>query len=586
MQNYLDLLRVPADLRKLPPEVLPQLCQELRQFIIHAVAQNGGHLGASLGVIELTVALHYLFDTPNDQLIWDVGHQAYGHKILTDRKECFETNRKWNGIAGFPDRSESIFDAFGTGHSSTSISAALGLAQAFFFENKKNHAIAVIGDGSMTSGLAFEALNNADPKLNVLIVLNDNGMSIDPNVGNFKHHLDTIGTQKPNFFENLGISYTGVVDGHNLEELLLVLEKLKKQNGLKLVHIRTIKGKGYNVAENDQVTWHAPGTFNKVSGVINAKQVEEAQKPPLKYQDVFGHTLTELAEKNEKIVGITPAMLSGSSLRIMKNRFPERVFDVGIAEQHAVTFAAGLAANGMKVFCSLYATFLQRAYDQLIHDVCLQNLSVIFCLDRAGLVGEDGATHQGVFDLAFLRCIPNLIIAAPVNEHELRNLLFTAQLPDFDKIMAIRYPRGKGVLENWQNDFEKTEIGKGKMLRKGKKVAVLSIGHIGNLVLKIAGNFSHYDMGFVKPLDEQLLHHIFSEYEQILTIEDGALMGGFGSAILEFASLNSYFLPICRLGVPDQFIKHGKIEQQQDFCGLSVEKIRQTIQNLSIRSYT
>jgi len=576
----------PSDLKQVTPEKLPDVCTELRQFIIDVVSEHGGHLGASLGVIELTVALHYVFQFPDDQLIWDVGHQAYGHKILTERKDIFHQNRKLNGLSGFPNRAESPYDSFGTGHSSTSLSAISGMAIASFLQkNYIRQHIAVIGDGALTAGMAFEALNNLGTKplnqTNTLLILNDNGMSIDPNIGALhdffrSENISTEKKQKYNFFENLNIPYHGIFDGHNLPNLIQKLDELRQISGVKVLHIRTKKGKGFDVAEEDQITWHAPGTFNKISGQINKPELYKKPSPP-KYQDVFGQTLTELAIQNSKIIGVTPAMLSGSSLQMMKRQLPERVFDVGIAEQHAVTFSAGLATQGFLPFCNLYSTFSQRAYDQLIHDVCLQDLRVIFCLDRAGLVGEDGATHQGVFDLAFLRCIPNLTLFAPMNETELRNILFTAQLPEkesgFEGALAIRYPRGKGVLLNWKTPFGKIEIGKGREISEGEKIAILSIGHIGNMVQNLLQNLhqeniqpAHFDMRFIKPLDKGLLTKIFLNYSKIITIEDGAILGGFGSAVAEFATDNHFASEIIRLGVPDRFIEQGKISELHQIC--------------------
>jgi len=587
----------PSDLKQVTPEKLPDVCTELRQFIIDIVSEHGGHLGASLGVIELTVALHYVFQFPDDQLIWDVGHQAYGHKILTERKDIFHQNRKLNGLSGFPNRAESPYDSFGTGHSSTSLSAISGLAMASFLQkNYTRQHVAVIGDGALTAGMAFEALNNLGTKplnqTNTLIILNDNGMSIDPNIGAlhdfFRAEKSSLKEkQKYNFFQNLNIPYYGIHDGHNLSNLIHKLKELQQISGVKVLHIYTKKGKGFDVAEEDQITWHAPGTFNKISGEINKPELYKKPSPP-KYQDVFGQTLTELALQNSKIIGVTPAMLSGSSLRMMKQQFPERVFDVGIAEQHAVTFSAGLAAQGFLPFCNLYSTFSQRAYDQLIHDVCLQNLRVVFCLDRAGLVGEDGATHQGVFDLVFLRCIPNLTLFAPMNEIELRNMLFTAQLSEteskFKGALAIRYPRGKGVLLDWKASFQKIAIGKGRQISEGKKIAILSVGHIGNMVQDVLQNLhreniqiAHFDMRFIKPLDEILLTKIFLNYSKIITIEDGAILGGFGSAVAEFAVDNHFSSKIIRLGIPDRFIEQGKIPELHQLCQIDETYLEKVI---------
>ena len=588
MKNLLENISNPADLRKLNPEQLMQLAKELRAFIIDIVATKEGHLGASLGVVEITIAIHYLFDTPNDLLVWDVGHQAYGHKILTGRRDNFHTNRQFGGIAGFPSINESPFDAFGVGHSSTSISAALGMAIASNLkgETEKQH-IAVIGDASIASGMAFEALNHAGvSNANLLIILNDNSIGIDPSVGAVKEYLTRVKTDKRlavqnNIIKALNFDYSGPIDGHDLPKLLKELERLKPVKGPKFLHVITTKGKGLQQAEDDQVTYHAPGKFDKISG----ERIKKEENYYTKYQDVFGKTIVELAAKNDKIVGITPAMLTGSSLKFMMEKYPERTFDVGIAEQHAVTLAAGMAAQGLIPFCNIYSTFLQRAYDQVIHDVALQNLPVVFCLDRAGLVGEDGATHHGVFDLAYLRCIPNLILFAPRNEIELRNILYTAQL-GLKNPIAIRYPRGKGTIIDWLKPFKKIEIGKGIQLKQGTKTAVLSIGTIAKNVSeainlsKKSGEIAHFDMRFVKPLDEKLLHTIFSEYKAIITIEDGTIKGGFGSAILEFASENNYKHKIKTIGIPDEFIEHGSISKLQHKLGLNIENLKFTIENL------
>jgi len=571
MNNLLANISNPSDLRKLNPDQLPQLAKELRAFIIDIVATKEGHLGASLGVVELTIALHYLFDTPNDLLVWDVGHQAYGHKILTGRKNIFHTNRQLGGIAGFPSIKESEFDAFGVGHSSTSISAALGMALASNLKgDTEKHHIAVIGDASIASGMAFEALNHAGVSdANLLIVLNDNAIGIDPSVGALKEYLTKVKTDKKlaaqnNIIKALNFDYSGPVDGHDLPKILSELERLKSVKGPKFLHIITTKGKGLQQAEEDQVTYHAPGKFDKISG----ERIKKEESLYTKYQDVFGKTIVELAKQNDRIVGITPAMLTGSSLKFMLQEFPKRTFDVGIAEQHAVTLAAGMATQGLIPFCNIYSTFLQRAYDQVIHDVALQNLPVVFCLDRAGLVGEDGATHHGVFDLAYLRCIPNLIIFAPRNEIELRNILYTAQL-GLKNPIAIRYPRGKGKIIDWQKPFKAIEIGTGVCLKDGKKIAVLSVGTIANsvsgaIILSEKSNeIAHYDMRFVKPLDENLLHQIFEKYQTILTIEDGTINGGFGSSILEFASKHTYKNDLNILGIPDEFIEHGNTLELQ-----------------------
>ncbi|MGQ3677753.1 1-deoxy-D-xylulose-5-phosphate synthase [Tenacibaculum discolor] len=585
--DLLKNIQIPADLRKLTSEELPQLAQELREFIIDVVATKEGHLGASLGVVELTIALHYLFDTPNDLLVWDVGHQAYGHKILTGRKDVFHTNRQFDGISGFPKRSESEYDTFGVGHSSTAISAALGMAIASKLQDIEKHHIAVIGDASIASGMAFEALNHAgDTNANLLVILNDNAIGIDPSVGALKDYLTKIKAprleiEQHNIFEALNFDYSGPIDGHNFEELLRELERLKSIQGPKFLHVITTKGKGLRQAEQDQVRYHAPGKFDKISGDVLPKEASKYTK----FQDVFGETIVELAQKNEKIVGITPAMLTGSSLKFMMQEFPDRTFDVGIAEQHAVTLAAGMATQGLIPFCNIYSTFLQRAYDQVIHDVALQNLPVIFCLDRAGLVGEDGATHHGVFDLAYLRCIPNLIVFAPRNEIELRNIMFTAQ-QGLEHPIAIRYPRGKGKLEQWQLPFETIEVGKGTCLKEGTQIAVLSIGTIADNVsesinqLKNNESVAHYDLRFVKPLDKQLLDAIFKKFDTIITIEDGTIKGGFGSEVLEYASEVNYQGKIKLLGIPDEFIHHGTIQQLQEVCKIDVNSIRKIIQDL------
>ncbi|MDO6516343.1 1-deoxy-D-xylulose-5-phosphate synthase [Zobellia uliginosa] len=583
MKSLLDHITYPDDLRQLALEQLSQLAKELREFIIDIVATKEGHLGASLGVVELTIALHYVFNTPHDKLIWDVGHQAYGHKILTGRKEIFETNRQLGGISGFPKRSESEYDAFGTGHSSTSISAILGMAMAS--QLKKNdhiHHIAVIGDASIASGMAFEALNHlGSTNSNVLVILNDNAIGIDPSVGALKKYLTNVkkGTAKDeNIFECLNFHYTGPIDGHDLEALISELKHLKLVAGPKLLHVITTKGKGLKKAEENQVTYHAPGKFDKRTGELLKKS--PAANEPQKYQDVFGHTLVELADKNEAIVGITPAMPTGSSLKYMMQKMPHRAFDVGIAEQHAVTLAAGMAAEGLIPFCTIYSTFLQRAYDQVIHDVALQNLPVIFCLDRAGLVGQDGATHHGVYDIAYLRCIPNLCIFAPMNETELRNIMYTAQM-GLSQPIAIRYPRGQGVQENWQTPFEALELGTARQLKKGSTIAVLTLGHIGNAVTELVDRMAegekigHYDMRFVKPLDKKMLAKIFKQYRTIVTIEDGSKMGGFGSAVLEWANELGHTQKISILGLDDVFIEHGTVEQlhqQAKIDTLSIEK--------------
>ena len=581
MKTLLKHINSPSSLKKLKVDELPYLAKELRDFIIDIVATKEGHLGASLGVVELTIALHYVFNTPKDELVWDVGHQAYGHKILTGRKDIFHTNRQFKGIAGFPKRSESKFDAFGVGHSSTSISAALGMAIASNLKNetKKQH-IAVIGDASIASGMAFEALNHAGvSKANLLIILNDNAIGIDPAVGAVKEYLTKVKKDRKLAVENniikaLNIDYSGPIDGHDLPKIVLELKRLKNKKGIKFLHVITKKGKGLQKAEEDQVTYHAPGKFDKISGERTLK----TNNGFTKFQDVFGETLVELAKQNEKIVGITPAMLTGSSLKNLIQTFPKRTFDVGIAEQHAVTLAAGMATQGLVPFCAIYSTFLQRAYDQVIHDVALQNLPVIFCVDRAGLVGEDGPTHHGVFDLAYLNCIPNLIIFAPRNEIELRNILFTAQ-QGLNKPIAIRYPRGFGNIKDWKQPFATIEIGKGVCLQQGTKIAVLSIGTIATNVEKAIellpqhGSFSHYDMRFVKPLDEQLLHQIFTNHKNVITVEDGTVVGGFGSAVLTFANANNYKNSIEILGIPDEFVTHGKVATLQREFGLDARNL-------------
>jgi 1-deoxy-D-xylulose-5-phosphate synthase len=579
--NLLKNINYPTDLRQLEEAQLPQLAQELRDFIIDIVATKEGHLGASLGVVELTIALHYVFNTPEDLLIWDVGHQAYGHKILTGRRENFHTNRQLNGISGFPKRSESIYDAFGVGHSSTSISAALGMAIASNLKgDSEKHHIAVIGDASIASGMAFEGLNHAGvTDANLLVILNDNAIGIDPSVGALKNYLTAVkegkNPKKNNMIKSLNFDYSGPIDGHDIFAVIKELKRLKKVKGPKFLHIITTKGKGLQQAEEDQVKYHAPGKFDKITGEIPLKSEENL---PPKYQDVFGLTLLDLAKTNEKIVGITPAMPSGSSLKFMMDAFPKRAFDVGIAEQHAVTLSAGMAIQGMVVFCNIYSTFLQRAYDQVIHDVALQDLPVIFCLDRAGLVGEDGATHHGVFDLAYLRCIPNMIVHSPLNEIALRNILYTAQF-GLNHPIAIRYPRGRGQIVDWQKPYEKIEIGKADCLKEGSKVAVLSNGTIGNNItlalakMQNSETIAHYDFAFVKPLDEKLLHQIFKKFKTIITIEDGVIKGGFGTAILEFSAENNYNSAVKTLGIPDVFIEQGTVEELQQYSKIDVESL-------------
>jgi 1-deoxy-D-xylulose-5-phosphate synthase len=591
LENLLDKIDNPIDLRKLKIEQLPLLASELRRFIIDVVSTKEGHLGASLGVVELTIALHYVFDTPKDLLVWDVGHQAYGHKILTDRKAIFHTNRQLHGISGFPKRSESIYDTFGVGHSSTSISAALGMAIASNLkgDKEKNH-IAVIGDASIASGMAFEGLNHAGVSdANLLIILNDNAIGIDPSVGALKNYFTAIKEGKNpnqnNIVESLNIAYSGPIDGHDIVQIIAELERLKKIKGPKFLHVITTKGKGLQQAEDNQVQYHAPGKFDKNTGEIHPS-IE--QNLPPKYQDVFGMTILDLAHKNEKIVGITPAMPTGSSLKLMMDAYPKRAFDVGIAEQHAVTLAAGMATQGMMVFCNIYSTFLQRAYDQVIHDVALQDLPVIFCLDRAGLVGEDGATHHGVFDLAFLRSIPNMIVYAPLNEIDLQNILYTAQL-GLEHPICIRYPRGRGEIADWKENhygnYNQIEIGKAVCLLKGTDIAILSTGTIGNNVTKALAinsnnKIAHYHFGFVKPLDESLLNEIFGSFTTIITIEDGTIKGGFGSGILEFASQNQYKSSIKTMGIPDDFIEHGTILELQKICGIDVTSISELLKGI------
>ncbi|WP_243473655.1 1-deoxy-D-xylulose-5-phosphate synthase [Winogradskyella sp. MH6] len=582
MKNLLKHINLPEDLRQLKAEDLPQVAKELREFIINIVATKEGHLGASLGVIELTIALHYIFNTPEDLLIWDVGHQAYGHKILTGRKDSFETNRQLKGISGFPKRSESIYDTFGVGHSSTSISAALGMAIASQLKGEDKHHIAVIGDASIASGMAFEGLNHAGvTDANLLVILNDNAIGIDPSVGALKQYLTNVkkGTQKQdNIFEALNFNYSGPIDGHDLPSLIFELKRLKTVKGPKFLHVITTKGKGLKQAEEDQVKYHAPGKFNASTGELISKS--SVSEPP-KYQDVFGETIVELAKNNEKIIGITPAMPTGSSLKYMMDIFPNRAFDVGIAEQHAVTLAAGMATQGLIPFCNIYSTFLQRAYDQIIHDVALQNLPVIFCLDRAGLVGEDGATHHGVFDLAYLNCIPNLVIFAPRDAIALRNIMYTVQL-GIDFPIAIRYPRGRGHLLDWKKPFEKIEIGKGECLKQGTDLAILSIGtmskNIEDAIIDL--DVSHYDMQYVKPLDEGLLHEIFKTHKIIVTIEDGTIVGGFGSSILAFANSHNYKQHIEVLGIADEFIEQGTILQLQQLQELDSASITKKIEDL------
>jgi 1-deoxy-D-xylulose-5-phosphate synthase len=588
--SILPRINLPDDLKKLEVIQLPQLCHEIREFIIDQTSQNPGHVGSSLGAVELAVAIHYVFDTPFDQLIWDVGHQAYAHKILTGRRGLFHTNRLYKGISGFPKMSESEYDAFGTGHSSTSLSAALGMAIASKLQHDdKRHHISVIGDAAIAGGMAMEALNNAGVhQANLLVVLNDNGISIDENVGAMKDYLLKIGKGQPNlhtrsnFFESFNFQYFGPVDGHDVVELVHQLQQIRNLSGPKLLHAITTKGKGYRKAEEQQTIWHAPGLFNKETGEI--LDMDEPGQPP-KYQYVFGKTLIELAEMNDKIVGITPAMPTGSSLNLMMARMPHRAFDVGIAEQHAVTFAAGLAARGMVPFCNIYSSFMQRAYDQVIHDVALQNLHVVFCLDRAGLVGEDGATHHGTYDLAYFRAIPNLTICSPLNEDELRNMMYTAQLPGAGPYV-IRYPKGQGTMPEWQTPFREIIAGKGRKLKEGKDLAILTLGPIGKnaaeaaLELEKEGiSAAHYDLRHLKPIDVELLHEVFRNFDKIITVEDGTIAGGFGSAVLEFMADNGYKAHVKRLGVPDRFIEQGSVGELHRECGYDVDGIITAVLN-------
>ncbi|GAA4234993.1 1-deoxy-D-xylulose-5-phosphate synthase [Postechiella marina] len=586
-KNILNTIKSPEDLRLLNPEDLNQLANELRHFIINIVATKEGHLGASLGVVELTIALHYVFNTPKDQLIWDVGHQAYGHKILTGRKDNFHTNRQLGGLSGFPKRTESPYDTFGVGHASTSISAALGMAIASQLKGDLNKQhVAVIGDASIAGGMAFEGLNHAGvTHANLLVILNDNAIGIDPSVGALKMYLTNVkkGTQKQdNIFEALNFDYSGPIDGHNLPVLITELKRLKTVKGPKFLHIITTKGKGLKQAEENQVKYHAPGKFNAKTGDLFVKS---ATVQPPKYQDVFGHTIVELAKQNKDIVGITPAMPTGSSLKYMMDTMPNRAFDVGIAEQHAVTLAAGMATQGLVVYCNIYSTFLQRAYDQIIHDVALQKLPVIFCLDRAGLVGEDGATHHGVYDLSYLRNIPNLVIFAPRNEIELRNIMYTAQL-GLEYPIAIRYPRGRGVTIDWKQPFSKIELGTATTLKTGNKLAILSVGNMAEHVTSAVKNtnnpdaISHYDMRFIKPLDKKLLLFILKKYNTIITIEDNSIVGGFGSAILEFAAAYHFTNNIKTLGIPDVFLEHGTVDELQQSIGLNAQNLTVFINTL------
>jgi len=623
--HYLNKINSPIDLKAVNKNNLPEVCNELRQFIIDEVSKNPGHLGSSLGVVELTVALHYVFNTPYDRIVWDVGHQAYGHKILTGRRDRFHTNRQFKGLCGFPSPKESEYDAFGVGHSSTSISAALGMSVASLLKNETNrNVVAVIGDGAMTGGLAFEGLNNTSvDKNNLLIILNDNQMAIDPVQGGFTQYLVDITTSQTynkirfkaanllkrmniitddnirritqfnnsikatltnhnNIFEGLNIRYFGPVDGHDVQGLVRILSDIKDFKGPKVLHCITKKGKGYEPAEKSATVWHAPGKFDVETGERNTT-TSSVSSPPL-FQEVFGETLLELALKNDKIVGVTPAMPSGCSMIIMQKELPTRIFDVGIAEGHAITFSAGMAKEGLVPFCNIYSSFMQRAYDNVIHDVALQQLNVVICLDRAGIVGSDGATHHGLFDLAYMRCIPHLTIAAPRNEIELRNLMFTGQLPDMGPFV-IRYPRGKGTIIDWHQPFKALEIGKGECLKEGKDLAVITIGTMSKPTQKAIeqiessynATVAHYDIRFLKPMDQDLLHEISRKFKQIITIEDGVIQGGFGSAVLEFMSDNNYSVQVKRLGIPDSFIEHGTPDELYAMLGLDVDGITRSI---------
>jgi 1-deoxy-D-xylulose-5-phosphate synthase len=624
----LQTINTPEDLKKVPKEKLHQICDELRQYIIDVVSVHGGHFGASLGVVELSVALHFVYNTPYDQLVWDVGHQAYGHKILTGRRDNFMTNRKYGGLSGFPKRTESEYDTFGVGHSSTSISAALGMAMAAKYKGETDRkSVAVIGDGSMTAGMAFEAMNHAGvADTDMLIILNDNCMSIDPNVGALKEYLTDITTsqtynkfrddvwklmgklpvgkrftrdmaskleagikgmvtKRSNLFEALNLRYFGPIDGHNITKLVDTLKDLRNIPGPKILHIITVKGKGYALAEKDQTKWHAPGLFDKITGEIYKKKYELPQPP--KYQDVFGHTIIELAEQNEKIMGITPAMPSGSSLKYMMDKMPHRAIDVGICEQHAVTLSAGMATQGLKVFCNIYSSFMQRAFDQVVHDVAIQKLPVVFCLDRAGLVGEDGPTHHGAYDIPYFRCIPNMVISAPMNEAELRNLMYTAQLESTKLPFVIRYPRGEGVMPEWRKPMTEIEIGKGRKLRDGKDIAVLSFGHPGNFAAAAIRDLradrlqpAHYDMRFAKPLDEELLHEALSQYNKIITVEDGTVVGGFGSAVAEFIAVHGYKNDLKILGIPDRIVEHGTLKELHRECEYDAQAIADAVRKM------
>jgi 1-deoxy-D-xylulose-5-phosphate synthase len=632
--ELLKNINSPEDLKKLSREQLHQISDELRNYIIDVVSVHGGHFAASLGVVELSVALHYVYNTPYDQLVFDVGHQAYGHKILTGRRDNFITNRKYKGLSGFPKRSESEYDTFGVGHSSTSISAALGMAMAAKYKGENRKSVAIIGDGSMTAGMAFEAMNHAGvADSDLLVILNDNCMSIDPNVGALKEYLTDISTsptynkmrdevwnlmgklpvgknfsrsmaskleasvkgvvsQSSNLFEALKFRYFGPIDGHNITKLVDTLKDLKNIPGPKLLHIVTVKGKGYALAEKDQTKWHAPGLFDKVTGEIYKKKIEVPL--PMKYQDVFGYTMMELAKANDKIMGVTPAMPSGSSLKFMMAEMPNRAFDVGICEQHAATLSAGLATQGMRVFCNIYSSFMQRAFDQVVHDIAIQKLPVTLCLDRAGLVGEDGPTHHGCYDVPYFRCIPNMIISAPMNEKELRNLMFTSQLETTKYPFVIRYPRGEGVMADLQKEtmaekypFEEIQIGKGRKLKDGEEVAILSFGHPGNFAQAAIRelrtndiNPAHYDMRFAKPIDEEMLHEVFAKYNKIITIEDGTTIGGFGSAVLEFMAQHNYTAQVKMLGIPDRLVEHGTLKELHRECNYDAQGIVETVREM------
>ncbi len=627
--SLLKTINTPADLKNVPSEQLHKVCDELRQYIVDVVSVHGGHFAASLGVVELSVALHYVYNTPYDQLVWDVGHQAYGHKILTGRRDNFYTNRKYQGLSGFPKRSESEYDTFGVGHSSTSISAALGMAMAARYKGETDRkSVAIIGDGAMTAGMAFEAMNHAGvADSDVLIILNDNCMSIDPNVGALKEYLTDISlsptynklkddvwkalgklpgkrftqtmahkiadsmkgmvSSSSNLFEALNLRYFGPIDGHNIAKLVETLKDLRQIPGPKILHIVTVKGKGYALAELDQTKWHAPGLFDKITGEIVKKKFDTPQPP--KYQDVFGHSIIELAEQNDKIMAVTPAMPSGCSLKYMMEKMPNRAFDVGIAEQHAVTVSAGMATQGLRVFCNIYSSFMQRAFDQVVHDVAIQKLPVVLCLDRAGLVGEDGPTHHGAYDIPYFRCIPNMIISAPMNESELRNLMYTAQLDELELPIVIRYPRGEGVMTEWRTPFAKIEIGKGRKIKDGEDVAILSFGHPGNFAttaireLKTQGlNPAHYDMRFAKPLDEKMLHEVFAKFNKVITVEDGTVVGGIGSAILEFMNEHGYKADVKILGIPDRLVEHGTLKELHRECEYDAKGIAEAVRELML----